>query len=92
MDCAEVYDLSTAMELEWYEQIGLCAVGEAENLIRNGDTTIEQDRDIVQGAQYQPAQRFLRQSGRRWIHRRQAIGQRLAGLDQAQLSRLLNRL
>ena len=29
LDCAEVYDLSTAMELDWYEQIGLCAPGEA---------------------------------------------------------------
>jgi hypothetical protein len=27
LDCAEVYDLSTAMELDWYEQIGLCAPG-----------------------------------------------------------------
>ena len=32
LDCAEVYDLSTAMELDWYEQIGLCAPGEAEKL------------------------------------------------------------
>ncbi len=30
LDCAEVYDLSTAMELDWYEQIGLCKPGEAE--------------------------------------------------------------
>jgi acetyl-CoA acetyltransferase len=40
LDCAEVYDLSTAMELDWYEQIGLCAPGEAEKLVRDGDTTI----------------------------------------------------
>src|SRR5262249_27493257 len=40
LDCAEVYDLSTAMELDWYEQIGLCEVGEAEKLLRAGDTTI----------------------------------------------------
>jgi acetyl-CoA acetyltransferase len=40
LDCAEVYDLSTAMELDWYEQIGLCAEGEAEKLVRDGDTTI----------------------------------------------------
>jgi acetyl-CoA acetyltransferase len=37
---AEVYDLSTALELDWYEDIGLCKVGEAERLIRDGDTTI----------------------------------------------------
>jgi len=40
LDCAEVYDLSTAMELDWYEQIGLCAPGEAEKLLRDGATTI----------------------------------------------------
>jgi acetyl-CoA acetyltransferase len=40
LDCAEVYDLSTAMELDWYEQIGICAPGEAEKLLRDGATTI----------------------------------------------------
>jgi len=40
LDCAEVYDLSTAMELDWYEQIGLCAPGEAEKLLRDGATAI----------------------------------------------------
>jgi acetyl-CoA acetyltransferase len=40
LDLAEVYDLSTALELDWYEHIGLCSPGEAEKLLRNGDTTI----------------------------------------------------
>ena len=40
LHCAEVYDLSTAMELDWYEQIGLCAIGEAEKLVRDGTTTL----------------------------------------------------
>jgi acetyl-CoA acetyltransferase len=40
MDLAEVYDLSTAMELDWYEHIGLCAPGEAEKLLRDGATSI----------------------------------------------------
>ena len=40
LDVAEVYDLSTALELDWYENIGLCKEGEAERLIRDGDTTI----------------------------------------------------
>jgi len=40
LDCAEVYDLSTAMELDWYEQIGLCAPGEAEKLLRDGATEL----------------------------------------------------
>jgi len=37
---AEVYDLSTALELDWIEDIGLCKRGEAESLLRAGDTTI----------------------------------------------------
>ena len=38
LDLAEVYDLSTALELDWYENIGLCAEGEAERLLHDGDT------------------------------------------------------
>jgi acetyl-CoA acetyltransferase len=37
---AEVYDLSTALELDWYEDLGLCKRGEAEQLIRSGDTAL----------------------------------------------------
>jgi acetyl-CoA acetyltransferase len=40
LDLAEVYDLSSALELDWYENIGLCAEGEAEKLLNDGDTTI----------------------------------------------------
>jgi acetyl-CoA acetyltransferase len=40
LDLAEVYDLSSALELDWYENIGLCKEGEAERLIRDGDTEI----------------------------------------------------
>ena len=40
MSLAEVYDLSSALELDWYENIGLCKPGEAERLLRDGDTTI----------------------------------------------------
>jgi acetyl-CoA acetyltransferase len=28
------------MEIDWYEQIGLCPEGEGEKLLRDGDTTI----------------------------------------------------
>ena len=38
VDVAEVYDLSTALELDWYEDIGLCGPGEAEKLLRDGAT------------------------------------------------------
>jgi acetyl-CoA acetyltransferase len=37
---AEVYDLSTALELDWYENIGLCKQGEAERLLSDGDTAL----------------------------------------------------
>jgi len=37
---AEVYDLSTALELDWMEDLGLCKRGEAESLLRAGDTTV----------------------------------------------------
>ncbi len=40
LSLAEVYDLSTALELDWYENIGLCKAGEAEKLLNDGDTTI----------------------------------------------------
>ncbi|MDJ0785873.1 MAG: lipid-transfer protein [Myxococcota bacterium] len=40
LDLAEVYDLSTALELDWYENIGLCKAGEAEKLLREGETQI----------------------------------------------------
>lgn len=40
LSCAEVYDLSSALELDWYEQIGICEPGEAEQLVRDGETSI----------------------------------------------------
>src|SRR5437763_11921195 len=40
LDVAEVYDLSSALELDWYENIGLCKPGEAERLLHDGDTTV----------------------------------------------------
>ncbi len=40
LSLAEVYDLSTALELDWYEHLGLCARGDAERLLRDGDTTV----------------------------------------------------
>lgn len=40
LDLAEVYDLSTALELDWYEDLGLCDVGDAEGLLRTGATTL----------------------------------------------------
>ncbi|MCT7354942.1 lipid-transfer protein [Streptomyces sp. 15-116A] len=38
LSLAEVYDLSTALELQWYEDLGLCGEGEAVKLLRDGAT------------------------------------------------------
>jgi acetyl-CoA acetyltransferase len=40
LSLAEVYDLSTALELDWYEDIGLCGPGQAEKLLHEGVTSI----------------------------------------------------
>lgn len=40
VDLAEVYDLATSIELDWYEHLGFCAPGEAEKLLRDGETVI----------------------------------------------------
>ncbi len=40
VNVAEVYDLSSALELDWCENIGLCKPGDAEKLLRDGETTI----------------------------------------------------
>ncbi len=40
LDLASVYDLTGAMELQWYEDIGLCKEGEAEKLLREGATSM----------------------------------------------------
>ena len=40
MDLAEVYDLSSAMELDWCEAIGLCEPGAAARLLRDGDISL----------------------------------------------------
>ena len=40
VDLAEVYDLSTALELDWMEDLALCKPGEAESLLRAGETAV----------------------------------------------------
>ncbi len=37
---AEVYDLSTALELDWYEDLQLCARGDGAKLVRDGVTKL----------------------------------------------------
>ncbi|UNO38765.1 lipid-transfer protein [Streptomyces sp. MST-110588] len=40
LSLAEVYDLSTALELQWYEDLGLCGPGEGAGLLRDGVTAL----------------------------------------------------
>jgi acetyl-CoA acetyltransferase len=40
LSLAEVYDLTTALELQWYEDLGLCGAGEAAKLLREGATAL----------------------------------------------------
>ncbi|MFI9588236.1 lipid-transfer protein [Streptomyces sp. NPDC052236] len=40
LSLAEVYDLSTALELQWYEDLGLCGAGEGAKLVREGVTAL----------------------------------------------------
>ncbi|MER0444472.1 lipid-transfer protein [Streptomyces sp. Edi4] len=40
LSLAEVYDLSTALELEWYEDLGLCGAGEGAKLLREGASAL----------------------------------------------------
>ncbi|MEV5599032.1 lipid-transfer protein [Streptomyces sp. NPDC052496] len=40
LSLAEVYDLSTALELQWYEDLGLCAEGGGAKLLRDGTTAL----------------------------------------------------
>ena len=40
VNVAEVYDLSTALELDWIEDLQLCERGEAAQLLRAGDTKV----------------------------------------------------
>ncbi|TMR97267.1 lipid-transfer protein [Nonomuraea basaltis] len=40
LSLAEVYDLSTALELDWMEDIGLCPPGEADKLLREGESAL----------------------------------------------------
>lgn len=40
LSLAEVYDLCTALELQWYEDLGLCGEGEGVKLLREGATAL----------------------------------------------------
>jgi acetyl-CoA acetyltransferase len=85
VDVAEVYDLSTALELDWIEDLGLCKRGEAEQLLRAGDTTIggripvNPSGGLACFGEAVPAQALAQVCELTWQLRGQATGRQVEG-------------
>jgi acetyl-CoA acetyltransferase len=85
LDCAEVYDLSTALELDWYENVGLCKPGEAERLIRDGTTAlggripVNASGGLASFGEAVPAQAIAQVCELTWQLRGQATGRQVEG-------------
>ena len=85
LSVAEVYDLSSALELDWYENIGLCKEGEAERLINDGDTTIggripvNPSGGLASFGEAIPAQAIAQVCELTWQLRGQATGRQVEG-------------
>ena len=85
VDVAEVYDLSTALELDWYENIGLCKPGEAERLLRDGDTAlggrvpVNPSGGLACFGEAVPAQAIAQVCELTWQLRGQATGRQVEG-------------
>ncbi|MCA1726284.1 MAG: lipid-transfer protein, partial [Actinobacteria bacterium] len=85
LDLAEVYDLSTALELDWYEDIGLCKQGEAERLLNDGDTTlggrvpVNPSGGLACFGEAVPAQAIAQVCELTWQLRGRADGRQVAG-------------
>lgn len=85
MNLAEVYDLSSALELDWYENIGLCKPGEAERLLNDGDTTlrgrvpVNPSGGLACFGEAVPAQAIAQVCELVWQLRRQANGRQVDG-------------
>jgi acetyl-CoA acetyltransferase len=82
---AEVYDLSTALELDWMEDLGLCKRGEAEVLLRAGETTIggripvNPSGGLACFGEAVPAQALAQVCEVTWQLRAQATGRQVEG-------------
>jgi acetyl-CoA acetyltransferase len=82
---AEVYDLSTALELDWMEDLGLCKRGEAEVLLRAGETTIggripvNPSGGLACFGEAVPAQALAQVCEVTWQLRGQATGRQIEG-------------
>jgi acetyl-CoA acetyltransferase len=85
LSVAEVYDLSTALELDWYEDIGLCKPGNAERLLRDGDTTlggripVNPSGGLACFGEAVPAQALAQVCEITWQLRGQATGRQVEG-------------
>ncbi len=85
LDLAEVYDLSSALELDWYENIGLCKPGEAERLLRDGATTlggripVNPSGGLACFGEAVPAQAIAQVCELTWQLRGAAAGRQVAG-------------
>ena len=82
---AEVYDLSTALELDWMEDLALCKEGEAESLLRAGETTIggripvNPSGGLACFGEAVPAQALAQVCELTWQLRGQATGRQVEG-------------
>jgi acetyl-CoA acetyltransferase len=85
LDLAEVYDLSTALELDWYENVGLCKPGEAEKLVREGQTTfggrvpVNTSGGLACFGEAVPAQAIAQVCELTWQLRGQSTGRQVEG-------------
>lgn len=85
LDLAEVYDLSTALELDWYENVGLCKPGEAEALLRSGATAlggripVNASGGLASFGEAVPAQAIAQVCELTWQLRGQAQGRQVEG-------------
>jgi acetyl-CoA acetyltransferase len=82
---AEVYDLSTALELEWYEDVGLCPPGEGAKLLRQGVTAlggrvpVNPSGGLASFGEAVPAQAIAQVCELTWQLRGQAGGRQVPG-------------
>ncbi|MFG3656484.1 lipid-transfer protein [Streptomyces sp. NPDC047706] len=85
LSLAEVYDLSTALELQWYEDLGLCGVGEGAKLLRDGETApggripVNPSGGLASFGEAVPAQAIAQVCEVAWQLRGQAGDRQVAG-------------
>lgn len=85
VNVVEAYDLSSALELDWYENLGLCKEGEAERLLNDGDTSlggrvpVNPSGGLACFGEAVPAQAIAQVCELTWQLRGQATGRQVEG-------------